>query len=305
LRTGDGEPVKLLVNVADGRELERLDASRWDGIGLVRTELLLTTVADLDNEERQFAAYQAMVQWAKGRVVTIRTLDAGADKPIPGYTVEEGNSFLGTRGVRLSLAAPGPLFTQLRAIARAAALGPVRVMVPMVTLPSELEAVRQLFEVVLRQLEADQVAHARPQLGMMVEVPLAALSIDSFDSDFFSIGSNDLVQYLSAASRESGRLAALQDPLHPAVLSVIRGVVTAAARRNIDVSICGDMAAEPRCVAALLDAGLRSLSVAPAAGDAVRRAIAAFSRGASSRPVAEAATTQAAWASLQRESAGP
>ncbi len=278
LQTGDGEAVKLLINVADGGELAHISARQCDGIGLVRTELLLRSAADLVDEARQVDAYSAMVRWADGKPVTIRTLDAGADKPIPGYTLDEGNPFLGTRGVRLSLAAPGPLLIQLRAIARAAALGTVRVMVPMVTVPAELEAVRTLLDQAIDELTRAALPHARPQLGMMVEVPLAALSIESFDADFFSIGSNDLVQYLTAASRESGRLANLQDPLHPAVLRVISEVVAHGAKRGADVSLCGDMAADPRCVPGLLGTGLRALSVAPAARLAVREAVSAYSR---------------------------
>jgi phosphotransferase system enzyme I (PtsI) len=284
VHTRSGEHVKLLLNVADGRELEQIDVAHFDGVGLVRTELLLRTAAQLEDEQQQFEAYAAMVRWASGKPVTIRTLDAGADKPIPGYTIEEGNPFLGTRGVRLSLAAPGPLLVQLCAAARAAALGPVRVMVPMVTVPSELEAVRQLLDRAIEALLARSLAHARPALGMMVEVPLAALSIEDFNADFFSIGSNDLVQYLAAASRESGALAALQDPLHPAVLRLIRHVVKSATVRGIDVSLCGDMAADPRCVPALLDTGLRALSMAPAARAAVGGAVAAFSGALLSNP---------------------
>jgi phosphotransferase system enzyme I (PtsI) len=157
-------------------------------------------------------------------------------------------------------------------------------MVPMVTVPSELEAVRQLLDRAIEALLARSLAHARPALGMMVEVPLAALSIEDFNADFFSIGSNDLVQYLAAASRESGALAALQDPLHPAVLRLIRHVVKSATVRGIDVSLCGDMAADPRCVPALLDTGLRALSMAPAARAAVGGAVAAFSGALLSNP---------------------
>jgi phosphotransferase system enzyme I (PtsI) len=270
-----GESVKVMINIADARELTRIDPSHCDGIGLVRTELLLRTRADLLDETGQLAAYRAMIRWARGKPVTIRTLDAGSDKPIEGYTLNETNPFLGTRGVRLSLTSPAILATQLRALARAAHAGPLRVMVPMVTQPAELEAVRALMDDAIGELAARGIDHGRPELGMMVEVPAAAVTLDLFQAAFFSIGSNDLIQYLSAASRDLASLSALQEPLQPAVLRVVQAIVTEAGKRQIDVSLCGDMASEPRCVPALLAAGLRAFSVAPVALARVKTAIAA------------------------------
>jgi phosphotransferase system enzyme I (PtsI) len=265
----------VLINIADGSELERIDPTHCDGIGLVRTELLLRTLDDLRDEGKQFAAYRRIVLWAGGRPVTIRTLDAGADKPIPGYTVDgEGNPFLGVRGVRLSLRHSELLGVQLRALARAAALGPLKVMVPMVTVPRELDHVRRLLEAALGALRSAGVACAAPELGMMVEVPAAALAIDLFEADFFSIGSNDLIQYVTACSRDSNSLAALQDPLQPAVLRLIHEVAAHGTRRGIPVSLCGDMASDVRCIPSLLGTGLRCLSVAPAALGRVKGAIA-------------------------------
>jgi phosphotransferase system enzyme I (PtsI) len=273
--TASGERVQVLINIADGSELERIDPTHCDGIGLVRTELLLRTLDDLRDEGKQFAAYRRIVLWAGGRPVTIRTLDAGADKPIPGYTVDgEGNPFLGVRGVRLSLRHSELLGVQLRALARAAALGPLKVMVPMVTVPRELDHVRRLLEAALGALRSAGVACAAPELGMMVEVPAAALAIDLFEADFFSIGSNDLIQYVTACSRDSNSLAALQDPLQPAVLRLIHEVAAHGTRRGIPVSLCGDMASDVRCIPSLLGTGLRCLSVAPAALGRVKGAIA-------------------------------
>lgn len=273
LTAPDQSAVKLFVNIADRSELSRLDADQCDGIGLVRTELLLRTLSELHDEDHQFQAYKSIVEWADGKPVTIRTLDAGADKPIEGYTVTEGNPFLGVRGVRLSLAEPEIFETQLRALARAALYGPLRIMIPMVTNPDEMLLVKEHLEHALTTLDARGTAHARPALGMMVEVPAAALSLAQFEADFFSIGSNDLIQYLTAASRESERLAPLQDPLQPTVLNVIRAIVSHATQRGIDVSLCGDMAGDPRCAGALLDLGLRSFSVSPVALSAVADAI--------------------------------
>src|SRR5439155_14125542 len=170
--TAGGERVQVLINVADGSELAHLDAACCDGIGLVRTELMLRDAADLANEEKQYQSYRRIMQWANGRPVTIRTLDAGGDKPIARYTVDgEANPFLGVRGVRLSLLHPDVLTTQLRALARAAALGTLKVMVPMVTSPRELDHVRMLLDSAVVRLRNEGRDCAMPELGMMVEVP--------------------------------------------------------------------------------------------------------------------------------------
>ena len=280
--TANGERVELLINVADGSELEGLDPACCDGIGLVRTELALRDAADLADEEKQYRIYRRILQWANGRPVTMRTLDAGGDKPIPGYTVDgEANPFLGTRGLRLSLLHPDVFSAQLRALARAAAVGPLKVMLPMVTSPRELDRVRVLLDAAIASLRKRGIECAVPELGMMVEVPAAALAIDLFDADFLSIGSNDLIQYVTATSRDSGVLAPLHDPLHPAVLRLIHEVVAHAARRGIPVSLCGDMASDVRCIPALLDIGLRCLSVAPSTLAHVKSAI---SRHRAARP---------------------
>jgi phosphotransferase system enzyme I (PtsI) len=275
--TADGERVQVLINIADGNELDRLDPASCDGIGLVRTELMLRETADLANEEQQYQAYCRILRWSKGRPVIVRTLDAGGDKPIAGYTVPgEANPFLGLRGLRLSLLHPEALTTQLRALSRAAALGPLKVMVPMVTSPRELDQVRVLRDSAVAHSRKLGIECAVPQLGMMVEVPAAALAIDLFDVDFFSIGSNDLIQYVTASSRDSSALAQLQDPLQPAVLRLIREVVVHANAHGIPVSLCGDMASDVRCIPALLGVGLRCLSVAPAALGRVKSAIARY-----------------------------
>ena len=273
--TATGERVQLLINVADGSELDRLDPACCDGIGLVRTELMLRNAADLADEEKQYQVYCRILRWADGRPVTLRTLDAGGDKPISGYTVDgEANPFLGIRGLRLSLLHPDVLTTQLRALARAASEGPLKVMVPMVTSPRELDRVRALLDSAVAGLREEGVEHAVPELGMMVEVPAAALAIDLFDAEFFSIGSNDLIQYLTASSRDSSTLSPLHDPLQPAVLRLIHEVVEHANAHRIPLSLCGDMASDVRCIPALLDVGLRSLSVAPASVTSVKSAIA-------------------------------
>ncbi len=273
--TADGTRIAVSVNVSDPRELEGLDPGSCDGIGLVRTELLFHGAAALANEEAQYAAYRRLLEWAGERPVVIRTLDAGGDKPIAGITPSgESNPFLGLRGLRLSLQSPGLFMTQLRALARAAVHGNLRVMLPMVTVPAELAQGRAMLDDALQRLRHEGAPSARPLLGIMVEVPAAAISIERFDAEFFSIGSNDLTQYVTAAARDIGTVAQLADPLNPAVIALI-GLVSRHGRTvGRDVSLCGDAAADTRCIEPLLRAGLRSLSVAPTALGLAKEAVA-------------------------------
>jgi len=186
------------------------------------------------------------------------------------------NPFLGVRGVRLSLRRLDVFRLQLRALARAAVGGNLKVMIPMVTVPEELDRCRELFRQAIEELRGEGQEAAMPPLGMMVEVPAAALAIADFDADFYSIGSNDLIQYVMAASRDEPQLADLARPSR-AVFNLIRHVVDHANRRGREASLCGDLAGDPQQVAALLDQGLRSFSVAPGALGPVRAAIFSYS----------------------------
>ncbi len=269
----NGERVQVLINVARPEELSGIDPEHVDGIGLVRTEFLFHARDQLPDEEEQYRVYRYIAKWAAGRPVTIRTLDAGGDKPIPGFTrAEESNPFLGVRGVRLSLRRPEVLMVQLRALARAAVHGNVKVMVPMVTLPDELAQCRVLLAQAVRALLASGVQAALPPLGMMVEVPAAALSMEAFDADFYSIGSNDLLQYLMAASRDEPELAALASP-GPAFWRLLREMAQHGRSARREVSLCGDLASDARYVPQLLRCGLRALSVAPASLASVKAAV--------------------------------
>ncbi len=265
-RTSAGTRVTVLVNVDDPALVDAVDASHCDGIGLARTEFLFHGRHALPDEDTQLAFYLRLLEWTQGRPVTVRTLDAGGDKPVAGLTLEnESNPFLGLRGVRLSLARPEVLRVQLRALARAASHGELKVMVPMISVPAELEAVRRILAEEVERLRAAGVAARIPALGMMVEVPAAALDIGAFDADFFSLGTNDLTSYLLAAARDSAATASLLDPLHPAVLELVNRVAAHGTAVGREVSVCGEMAADPRCLGPLLDAGVRTLSVPPAA----------------------------------------
>jgi phosphoenolpyruvate-protein phosphotransferase (PTS system enzyme I) len=275
-----GEKIRLLINIQRVEDLEHADAKYADGIGLMRTEFLLGGQPGLPDEETQYQAYDAVLRWAGKRPVTIRTFDAGGDKPVAGFTRDgEANPFLGVRGLRLCLARPEIFTVQLRALARAAVRGNLKVMFPMVTLPDELDAGRKLLVDAVAALQVEGVPAVFPELGIMVEVPAAALTIEQFNAAFFSIGSNDLAQYVTACDRGNGALARLIDPLHPAILHLIRRVAEHGKRAGSSVSLCGDMAGDPRCIPALLACGLRELSVNPSALALVKQTIDGLSEG--------------------------
>ncbi len=280
-RTRDGVPVSVMINVAGPEELDRLDPAICDGIGLVRTEFLFHRDG-IPDEETQYRAYRRIVEWAAPKPVVLRTLDAGGDKPIPGLTIDgESNPFLGTRGIRLCLARPDVFRVQLRALARAAVHGNARIMLPMVTVPEEIDRAAALLDAAVTELAAEGIPCARPPLGIMVEVPAVAVVPELFArAAFFSIGSNDLTQYVTAAARDIAAVAGLVDGHHPAVVALVGGVVGAGRRLGIDVSICGDMGGDPAHIPALIAAGLRSVSVAPPQVGRAKLAIAAASADA-------------------------
>jgi phosphoenolpyruvate-protein phosphotransferase (PTS system enzyme I) len=280
-RLRDGTRIELLINVAEPEELDLIDPAHCDGIGLMRSEFLFRDGKPLPDEEMQYRAYRRFLEWAAGKPVTIRTLDIGGDKPIKGLTQEgERNPFLGLRGIRLTLAHGQVFRTQLSALARAAVHGNLKVMLPMITIASELERTAALLDEVMAGLAQAGIAAQRPPLGIMVEVPAVALAPELLgEAAFFSIGSNDLTQYVMAAARDEGSVSALGDPAHPAVLGLIAHVARYAADHSIEVSLCGDMASDPRHVPALIAAGLRTLSVSPSAIGRVKAVLAEIPHG--------------------------
>jgi phosphotransferase system enzyme I (PtsI) len=273
--TADGRRIAVLLNVTAPEDVAGLDPEICDGIGLVRTEFLFEASHGLPDEDTQYEVYRSILEWAKGRPVTIRTLDAGGDKPIAGLTVDgESNPFLGLRGIRLSLALPEVFRVQLRALSRAAVHGLLKVMLPMIAVPSELDRAGVMLDEEVAALRAKGIACARPPLGIMIEVPAAALCAEDFGAAFYSIGSNDLTQYTMAAARDIGAVADLNDAGNPAVLALIARTVEAARNRGVEVSLCGDAAADTRLTTALLATGLRTLSVAPVTVARLKAAIA-------------------------------
>lgn len=273
--TRDGTPVAMMVNIADPDDVDQIDVKICDGVGLMRSEFLFHRCSPLPDEEQQYQAYRKVLQWAGDRPVTIRTLDAGGDKPIAGLTIEESNPFLGLRGIRLSLIHRDIFKIQLRALARAGMHGNLKIMLPMVSVPAELETAAQLLDECVAELTAQDTEAVRPPLGIMVEVPAVAIMPELFSAAaFLSIGSNDLTQYVMAASREGDAVAALHDPAQPAVLSLIKRVCQYGGKAGIHVGLCGEAGGDPAHIGALLEAGLRTLSVAPAAMARAKMAIA-------------------------------
>lgn len=261
--TKAGTAVRVQVNIADPSDVDGIDISTCDGVGLMRTEFLFGKT--LPDEETQYRAYRKVLEWAGDKPATIRTVDAGGDKPVPGFTVEETNPFLGLRGIRLSLARPEVFRVQIRALLRAAVHGNLKVMFPMITVADEYARAAALFAEEQAGLAARGIAQKMPPLGIMVEVPSVAIAPEAFaDVAFFSIGSNDLTQYVMAAARDNAAVAHLNSVRHPAVLRLIASVAAYGRTHGIPVSLCGDAGGDPASIPALLEAGLRDLSVVPA-----------------------------------------
>ena len=282
-RTLDGVDIKLWANAESREDEAEAHALGAAGVGLYRTEFLfMHRPAELrhtlPDEGEQFRAYRDLVLGMTGRTVTIRTLDIGADKADESGLALTGepNPALGLRGVRLSLSRIDLFRTQLRAILRASAYGPVRVLVPMVSGREEMIAVRTLMADVQRELRREGCAIAEDvPLGAMIEVPSAAIALPTFigATDFLSIGTNDLVQYLLAADRNNEALGDLYSPLHPAVLRLLHTVIRTARARGKPLAVCGEVAGDPLFAPVLLALGLEEFSLHPGTLLELRRAV--------------------------------
>ena len=264
--TRDGVAIRLLANAESREDVDRAYALGASGIGLYRTEFLFMQGRDIPDEEEQFLVYRDLVMGMRGRPVTLRTLDLGADKADrSGIALgHEPNPALGLRGVRLSLAQPSLFRSQIRALLRASAYGKLNILVPMVSCVEEVDVVRHLVGSCARELEDEgQAVAKRVNLGVMIEVPAAALALTSFGRrvDFLSIGTNDLVQYLLAVDRGNDAVADRASPLHPAVLRVLRDILRHGQRRGLPVSVCGEMAGDPAYTRLLLALGLTEFSL--------------------------------------------
>jgi phosphotransferase system enzyme I (PtsI) len=271
--TADGVALELLGNINNAADAKAALAMGGSGVGLFRTEYLYLTHADIPDEDEQLAAYEQIIHASPQHQVTIRTLDIGGDKTVPylGHHNQEANPFMGWRSIRLSFEHPEFFMTQIRAILRAGVLaeelgGQVKMMFPMITTVEELHRLRLMVRRACSQLAKRGLKYTEVPLGMMLEVPAAAITIDVMLPyvDFVSIGSNDLVQYLMAADRDNPKVSHLCQPLSPAVLQVLRRVIRACRRANKPLTLCGEMAASPRAFVLLLGMGLRNFSMSPA-----------------------------------------
>ena len=270
--TLDGQEVELLANIEQPSDaVAALDAGAV-GVGLFRSEFLFLNRADaLPDEDEQFVAYRDAVQAMKGLPVTIRTVDIGADKPLERLTLHELrhehvlNPALGLRAIRWSLSEPGMFMQQIRAILRASAYGKVRMLIPMLAHFSEVMATVDALARAKKQLTDAGVAFTHVELGVMIEIPAAAMTMPLLlkHFDFVSIGTNDLIQYTLAIDRADEAVAHLYDPWHPAVLQLLKMVIDAATAAGKHVSVCGEMAGDTSFTELLLALGLRSLSMHP------------------------------------------
>ncbi|MDE2268163.1 MAG: phosphoenolpyruvate--protein phosphotransferase [Thiomonas sp.] len=286
-RTLNAEPVELLANIEQPEDCAPALEAGAMGVGLFRTEFLFMNRGDnLPGEDEQYAAYSRVMQAMQGKPVTIRTIDIGSDKPLDAEDYRDGefthlNPALGLRAIRYSLSDPAMFRMQLRALLRAAALGPLKVLIPMVAHASEIRQTLAELNKARAELDAKGVSYGPVELGAMIEVPGAALALPLFlrHFDFLSVGTNDLVQYTLAIDRADESVSNLYDPLHPAVLHLLAQIIAqtrAAAAwkgRPVEVSVCGEMAGDPSMTRLLLGMGLRSFSMHPSQILAVKQEV--------------------------------
>src|SRR5271154_1458017 len=296
--TVDQRRVIVSANVEIIEDLPLIKEHGAEGIGLLRTEYLFLNQDVSPSEDQQVEMYVQMAKASKPHHLIIRTLDVGGDKKRPHLGIEEEvNPFLGFRGIRYSLGRPEIFRTQLRAICRAGVEGNVRVMFPMVCDLAELKAARRILDEVREELRQQNMPQAEKlEVGIMIEVPSAALTADVLAKhvDFFSIGSNDLIQYTLAIDRGNESVAAMYQPAHPAVLRLIQNVVEAAHRNNIWVGVCGEVAADVVMMPALIGLGVDELSATPVAIPRIKRAIQALNYEQSKQLVERCAQNESA-----------
>jgi phosphotransferase system enzyme I (PtsI) len=265
--TLDGCSVELFANIELPQDIEQVKENGATGVGLFRSEFLFLNRDDLPTEDEQFEAYRTVARKMQGLPVTIRTFDLGADKNLDGAKRVAVNPALGLRAIRLSLAEPQMFHTQLRAILRASRHGQIRILVPMLSSVSEIDQTLRLIENAKQSLREEKITFdEKIQVGGMIEIPAAALSLDIFmrKLDFLSVGTNDLIQYTLAIDRTDDSVAHLYDPLHPAVLRLVAHIIRSANRAKVPVAVCGEMAGDVLFTRLLLGFGLRQFSMHPA-----------------------------------------
>ncbi|MDI9490432.1 MAG: phosphoenolpyruvate--protein phosphotransferase [Clostridiaceae bacterium] len=263
--TEDGKKLKVYANVGSAEEIQHAMEYKINGVGLFRTEFLFMENKDFPSEEEQFEAYKSAVEALDNEII-IRTLDIGGDKELPYYEFEaEENPFLGWRAVRMCLEEIDVFKTQLRALLRAAVYGPIKIMIPMIISVEEVDQVNKIIDLCKAELRAEGVEYkADVPVGIMIETPAAVMIADKLAKvvDFFSIGTNDLTQYVLAVDRGNKRIEHLYDSFHPAVLRAINQVIKAANAEGIEVGMCGEFASDQNITEVLLGFGLDEYSMA-------------------------------------------
>jgi len=275
-KTIDKVSVNLYVNIEDTNNIEPVMENNTKGVGLFRTEFIFMDKHRMLDENEQFTIYRNLTKALPNKIITIRTLDSGGDKVIEHMPNTNQNPALGLRAIRFCLAEPDVFITQIKALLRASHYGDIRILIPMLSSDNELRQVKLLIERAKDILTSERKKfNSKTLIGGMIEVPAAAIDAESFASqlDFLSIGTNDLIQYTLAVDRTDDAVSHLYDSSHPALLKLIKGVIDAGTKAGIEVSLCGEMAGDPKLTKLLIGLGLTNFSMHPSSLLKVKKVI--------------------------------